>query len=100
MRGITEEKLLKLRKKYKSNIVYKLIDYLIKECTELNAWQPIETAPKDRMIWGWVDGRKRLIKWGKTSHVPLYGFCLADQGAEDFDICHPTHWQELPEDPK
>ena len=102
MRGINEESLRHVMKMHdmddsKTSLIF---SHLCNECAELNAWQPIETAPKDRMIWGWVDGRKRLIKWGKTSHVPLYGFCLADQGAEDFDICHPTHWQELPENPK
>lgn len=62
-------------------------------------WQPIETAPKDRHVLGVVMGEARLIRWGKTSHVPMYGFCLADQGPEDFDICNPTHWMPLPEPP-
>lgn len=52
-------------------------------------WQPIETAPKAPHYGpphlGVVDGEVRLIRWGKTSHVPLYGWCLADQGAEEFD---------------
>ena len=59
-------------------------------------WQPIETAPRDRRILAVVDGGVRFVKYGKTSHVPLYGFCLADQGAEEFDICQPTHWMPLP----
>ena len=63
-------------------------------------WQPIETAPKDKLILGCVDGEVRFIKYGKTSHLPWRGFCLADQGAEDFDICEPTHWMPLPEPPK
>ena len=84
MRGITEEKLLKLRKKYKSNIVNKLIDYLIKECTELNAWQPIETAPLNKPI--------RLFK--KAGYQ--YEGAIMIESHRDFF----THWQELPEDPK
>ena len=63
-------------------------------------WQPIETAPKDKQILGLVDGQVRLIRYGKTSHVPLYGFCLADQGPEDFDICEPTKWLPLPPPPE
>ena len=63
-------------------------------------WQPIETAPKDGAILAVVDGRVRIVRFGKTSHVPLYGFCLADQGAEDFDLCKPTHWMPLPEPPQ
>lgn len=60
-----------------------------------------ETAPKDGTAFlGIVEGRVRVIRWGKTSHVPLYGFCLADQGVEDFDICEPTHWMPLPLPPR
>jgi len=85
MRGITEEKLLKLRKKYKSNIVYKLIDYLIKECTELNAWQPIETAPLRKKI--------RLFEIGPNEQCD--GEILFESDRKFY-----THWQELPENPK
>lgn len=64
-------------------------------------WQPIETAPKDGThVLAAVRGLTRIVSWGKTSHVPLYGFCLADQGAEDSDLCEPTHWMPLPEPPK
>jgi hypothetical protein len=63
------------------------------------SWQPIETAPKDRAFLAWVDDAIRVVRWGKTSHVPMYGFCLADQGAEDFDLCEPTHWMPLPPPP-
>lgn len=85
MRGITEEKLLKLRTKYKSNIVNKLIDYLIKECTELNAWQPIETAPLRKKI--------RLFEIGPNEQCD--GEILFESDRKFY-----THWQELPEDPK
>jgi hypothetical protein len=63
-------------------------------------WQPIEIAPKDQTILAVVDGRVRLVRYGKTSHVPMYGWNLADQGAEDFDLCEPTHWMLLPQPPK
>ena len=62
-------------------------------------WRPIETAPRDRPILAVVDGATRVVRWGKTSHIPLYGWCLADQGAEEFDLCHPKLWQPLPELP-
>jgi len=103
MRGITEERLGEILNspEYIHRVPFSLLSLLGRECTELNPWKPIdENTPKDRIIWGFVEGKKRLIKWGKTSHVPLYGFCLADQGTEDFDICKPTHWCELPDDPK
>lgn len=65
----------------------------------MSEWQPIETAPKGKTILAVVDGDVRLVHWAKTSHVPIYGFCLADQGAEDFDLCKPTHWMSLPDPP-
>jgi hypothetical protein len=64
-------------------------------------WQPIDTAPKEGPfpMLGIVDGSVRLIYFGKTSHVPLYGWNLADQGPEDCELCSPTHWMPLPEPP-
>jgi len=65
------------------------------------AWQPIETAPRDgTRFLTVVDGEVRVAAWGKTSHVPIYGFCLADQGVEDFDVCTLSLWMPLPEAPK
>jgi len=63
----------------------------------VSEWQAIETAPKDKKLLGLVDGEVRFIRYGKASHVPLYGFCLADQGAEDFDLCEPDGWMPTPE---
>jgi hypothetical protein len=60
----------------------------------------MKDAPTDRVLLGWVDGKVRCISWGKTSHVPMYGWCLADQGIEDYDLCKPTHWMEMPKGPK
>lgn len=63
-------------------------------------WQPIESAPKDgTRFLAVVDGVVRIVSFGKTSHVPIYGFCLRDQGPEDSDICEPEVWQPLPEPP-
>ncbi len=103
MRGISEAELWMHRNNDRLDWdTRRAFDIVMRICPpkELTPWMPIAEAPKDRLIWGWVDGKKRLIKWGKTSHVPLYGFCLADQGAEDFDLCHPTLYQELPADPE
>ena len=72
----------------------------------MSEWQPIETAPKTGIPFlavvpsSYSEARQvRIVQWGKTSHIPLYGFCLADQGVEDFDICEPTHWMYLPAPP-
>jgi len=60
------------------------------------SWQDISTAPKDTRLLGIVDGDVRFIMWTKTSHVPIYGWCLVDQGAEDADLCRPEAWMPLP----
>ena len=62
-------------------------------------WQDISTAPKDQTVDGVVDGEVRLIRWCKASHVPFHGWCVVDQGAEDSDLCMPTHWMPLPAPP-
>jgi hypothetical protein len=67
----------------------------------MSEWQPIETCqPDGRRVLGVVDGAVRFIYWGKTSHVPIYGWNVCDQGAEDCELCEPTHWMPLPEPPK
>lgn len=69
---------------------------------EKDGWQPMSEAPKDspRRLLAVVDGAVRFIKWGKTSHLPLYGWCLADQGPEDFDLCEPMCWMHKPSPPE
>lgn len=66
-------------------------------------WQPMDTAPQDgtfnTRILAVVDGLVRIIAYGKTSHVSMWGWCLADQGPEDFDLCEPTYWMPLPDPP-
>ncbi len=59
-------------------------------------WQPTETAPKHVRLLAVVEDSVRIVMWGKTSHVPLYGWCVADQGVEDFDLCKPKCWMPLP----
>jgi hypothetical protein len=54
----------------------------------MSEWQPLETALKGphygRTYRGFVDGEVRLIRWGKTSHVPLYGWCFGGSGRRGF----------------
>jgi len=68
----------------------------IAELEAQRQWLPIETAPRQRRFLALVDGLVRFVAWGKTSHVPMYGWCLVDQGAEDSELCEPTHWMPLP----
>lgn len=94
MKGITEESLRHVMKMHdmndsKTSLIF---SHLCNECTELNAWQPIdENTPKFRPV---------LIRFFEGKEVGI----LTYEGwqstyAEDF-IESPTHWQELPEDPK
>ena len=65
------------------------------------AWRTdVENAPRKQKFLAIVNGKVRVVRYGKTSHVPLYGFCLADQGPEDFDICEPDWWMPMPDVPK
>lgn len=73
---------------------------MLREAIALSwAWRPMDypwSQDNPGTLLGLVGGRVRLIRWGKTSHVPLYGWCLADQGPEDFDLCKPDGWLPLP----
>lgn len=71
----------------------------------MSDWQGIESAPRNgtRIIgrttkadrWtGKLKYSKRQTWWGKTSHVPLYGWCVGTD-IEDIDLWQPTHWKLL-----
>lgn len=68
-------------------------------------WASMDCAPRDGTLFlAWVededgDGAVRFVNWGKTSHVPMYGFCLRDQGVEDSDLCDPKCWMPIPDRP-
>ena len=68
-------------------------------CDE-SPWRSMDSAPKTEPILAVVDGDVRVVRYGKTSHVPLYGWCTADMGPEDCDLCDPTHWMPLPAAPE
>lgn len=63
-------------------------------------WRTMDSAPTDgQALLAVVCGQVRVVAYTKTSHVPITGFCLADQGADDSDLCNPTCWQPLPATP-
>ncbi len=58
----------------------------------MSDWQDISTAPKDGTVFlGKMGYTKRKTHWGKTSHIPLFGWCFGK--VEDVDIWEPTHWK-------
>jgi len=62
-------------------------------------WFPIETAPHPNV---WILGRnaegvEHETAWGKTSHVPLYGWNYGND-VEDMNLWHPIEWMEILDD--
>ena len=96
MRGITEESLRHVMKMHdmndsKTSLIF---SHLFNECKELNAWQPIETAPKDRNILVYAPPYQDLKSLTKIiAYHDSAGYCIDE-------LRYPTHWQELPKDPK
>lgn len=64
-----------------------LLRVLTNECTELNPWLPIEQAPKDRPVLLYISA-------GPITCRQFVG------NAYDSWAWQPTHYQELPGDPK
>ena len=94
MRGITEERLKEIKEKMPDGKSKLFVHALITQCTELNAWQPIETAPKDREILVYAPPYQDLKSLTKIiAYHDSAGYCIDE-------LRYPTHWQELPEDPK
>ena len=96
MRGITEESLMHVMKMHdmndgKTSLIF---SHLFNECTDLNAWQPIETAPKDREILVYAPPYQELRCLKQViAHHDSAGYCIDE-------LRYSTHWQELPKDPK
>ena len=94
MRGITEEKLLYFLDDLPDDMCRKTVERILRACTELNAWQPIETAPKDREILVYAPPYQDLKSLTKIiAYHDSAGYCIDE-------LRYPTHWKELPEDPK
>lgn len=96
MRGITEDRLKEVFSKlyWSRNDEKELFNALLSECTELNAWQPIGTAPKDREILVYAPPYQDLKSLTKIiAYHDSAGYCIDE-------LRYPTHWKELPEDPK
>ena len=108
MRGITEERLRalfddyqhkflysQLEKMYEPHAIMNILHMLVDECTELNAWQPIdENTPKDKYILVYDPGYGQLV----VIWLEFYNVWMTVFGRK---LTHPpTHWQELPKDPK
>ena len=86
MRGITEGRLRELELKCSNEQDKSLLRTLVFQCQELNPWQPIDTAPKDR----------RILLYNPK--IGIFSGVIGDSISAW--NCDPTHWQELPEDPK
>lgn len=73
-------------------------------------WHPIETAKKDGTpvmgrrsfadrYTGKLHYEKHKTFWGKTSHVPMYGWNHG-RDVENLNLWNPTHWMPLPDPPE
>lgn len=94
MKYISEERLKTLLNNTSYITANDLLRVLINECKELNQWQTIESAPKDREILVYAPAYQDLrflisvCKWHESA-----GFCIDE-------LRQPTHWMELPKPPR
>lgn len=74
----------------------------------MNEWQPIETAPRDRIIDLWAGGRRWTdCKWGRVDYKnePAWGRDGGRTTEHGFsgrmvvEVENPTHWMEVPAPP-
>lgn len=98
MKVITEERLKKVFIKlyWSTSDDQELFTALLSECTELNAWQPIDkNTPKDKniLVYDPVYYGQLVVIWSESYNLwmTVFGRKLTRP---------PTHWQELPKDPK
>ena len=71
-----------------------IIQALIRQCSELDPWLPIESAPKDRPVIIFFRGNVNF------QAVSEYNYATNIFSYEYFTNSTPTHWRELTADPK
>jgi hypothetical protein len=66
----------------------------------MTEWQPIKTAPKDRMIWLYSPEQEFA---GSGQFVGMWypgGYWMDEDDQRDLVKWPPTHWMPLPEAPR
>lgn len=63
-----------------------LLNAILDQCTELDHWLPIESAPLNR----------KIILFNIAAKSQVFGSCLYTEAFRKYY----SHWKELPEDPK
>lgn len=65
---------------------------LLRKVAKRSKWLLIESAPQNgSCFFGKKNGRKLVTWFGKTSHIPLWGWCHGTD-PENIDLWQPTHW--------
>lgn len=78
MKYISEERLAEIKDSIQDGQSKLFVHLLMTECKELNPWQPIESAPKNRKImifsdaYGWEFGwyNEKSARWSCYPHKP------------------------------
>lgn len=95
MKGISEKKLREWKRKARQHGLDgiksdELLNLIIEDCEELNAWKPIETIPHDIRV---------LLFYTKYGvHAGTFKSEYQQYWANDLCVPikeQPTHWQEL-----
>ena len=64
----------------------------------MSEWQPIDTAPKDQLILGWVRMHGyNIYEYRKSVYGGASGWQLHIPGLR---VNKPTHWMPLPSPPQ
>lgn len=93
--GISKEELVRIKETMPDGQSKLFIHLLIKKCTELDPWLPIdENTPKDRPIWLWNGVKHLAARWNERNNDWWIAISFGDS-KEPF-----THYKLLPEDPK
>jgi hypothetical protein len=77
-----------------------------KPVSETTGWHPMSEAPRDGssfMARRVPEDSERDFAgvrtwWGKTSHVPLYGWCYLIDEPEEVDLWLPDEWRYMVEE--
>lgn len=99
MRGLSEEDVRLFIRAHNLDEEHNWIaGALLEECHELDPWLPIESAPKDKIIWLYTRDLGQIA--GYWSNNPQRAPHISNWQDRRGVILHPTHYKELLKDPK
>lgn len=75
---------------------------MLEAASRIQSWQPIESAPRDRVIWIYIshNSSDEIGGWMTTAIYTENGFFSTSDSNPGAEFLNPSHWQDMPPSPE